>query len=61
MTAHNPRGREPFSHPADEFFPSLVDYLRHLVDRHSVHESADLWRSGRDTFDGLHREAHSAD
>lgn len=54
-----PKPKTPYSHPADEHFVSLVDYLRHLVDRHGVEESADLWRSGRELFDALHATAHN--
>lgn len=50
--------RVPYSHPADEHFTMLVDYLRHLVDTHGVEETPGLWRSGRDRFDALHEEAH---
>ena len=52
--------RVPFSHPPDEHFQSLVDYLRHLVDSHGIEETPELWRSGRDRFDELHTEAHDA-
>jgi hypothetical protein len=49
-----------YSHPADQYFDSLVDYLRHLVDMHGIEETPELWRSGRDRFDLLHAEAHGA-
>ncbi|HZQ33708.1 MAG TPA: hypothetical protein VFB19_18500 [Mycobacterium sp.] len=52
--------RPKFAHEADEYFVSLVDYLRHLVDRHGVEETPELWRSGRDTFDAFHATAHDA-
>lgn len=48
----------PYHHPADEHFVSLVDFLRHLVDRHGIEETPELWSSGRIQFDGLHEEAH---
>jgi hypothetical protein len=48
----------PYHHPADEYFDSLVDYLRHLVDRHGFKETPELWRSGRDIFDKLHAHNH---
>lgn len=53
-----PYSPPPYSHPADQYFESLVDYLRHLVDYHDVEETPELWRSGRDAFDALHSAAH---
>jgi hypothetical protein len=50
--------RKAFSHPADQHFTWLADYLRHLVDEHGIEETRDLWRSGRERFDALHAEAH---
>lgn len=50
--------KTPYSHPADQHFEFLVDYLRHLVDDHFIEETPELWRSGRDTFDRLHAEVH---
>ena len=50
---------KPYSHAADAWFESLVDYLRHLVDDHAIEETPELWRSGRDRFDALHEAAHS--
>lgn len=47
-----------YSHPADQHFEFLVDYLRHLVDVHGIEETPELWRSGRERFDALHAEAH---
>lgn len=50
--------RPAFSHPADQHFEWLADYLWHLVDVHGIEETPELWRSGRDEFDRLHAEAH---
>lgn len=50
--------RVPYSHPADQHFEGLVDYLRHLVDVHGVEETPELWRSGREQFDALHSQLH---
>lgn len=55
---HGMRMAIKYSHPADEYFESLVEFLRHLVDVHGVEESPELWSSGRDRFDVLHAEGH---
>lgn len=52
--------RPKFAHPADQHFEWLTDYLRHLVDEHGEPETPELWRSGRDQLDRIHREAHDA-
>lgn len=53
--------RPKYSHEPDEWFDSLVDLLRHLVDVHGVEETPELWRSGRERFDQLHAEAHGSE
>lgn len=52
------RTKIPYHHAADDYFVSLVDYLRHLVDVHDVEETPELWRSGREQFDAIHAELH---
>jgi hypothetical protein len=51
----------PYSHPADQHFEWLADYLRHLVDVHGVDETPELWRSGRDQFDQIHAALHDTE
>lgn len=52
--------KTPYSHPADQHFEWLQDYLRHLVDEHGIEETPELWRLGRTHFDEMHADAHGA-